>query len=91
MPPASFQGNRDESTNVDMTVVQRDAQVGVVARCPSGLPVSGHTPAFLLPEGGALGWKEQLIRSGSQTLSASGGLCCGSPVRPWVSLASVGF
>lgn len=29
--PASFQGNRDESTNVDMTLVQRDVQVSVVA------------------------------------------------------------
>lgn len=25
--PASFQGNRDESTNVDMSLVQRDVQV----------------------------------------------------------------
>lgn len=33
--PASFQGNRDESTNVDMSLVQRDAQVGVLARGPS--------------------------------------------------------
>lgn len=29
--PASFQGNRDESTNVDMTLVQRDVQVSVTA------------------------------------------------------------
>lgn len=29
--PASFQGNRDESTNVDMTLVQRDVQVSVMA------------------------------------------------------------
>lgn len=26
-----FQGNRDESTNVDMTLVQRDVQVSLVA------------------------------------------------------------
>lgn len=38
VPPASFQGNRDESTNVDMTLVQRDAQVGVMVRCPSWAP-----------------------------------------------------
>lgn len=29
--PLSFQGNRDESTNVDMSLVQRDVQVSVVA------------------------------------------------------------
>lgn len=44
MPPASFQGNRDESTNVDMTVVQRDAQVGVMARCPSSASRISCTP-----------------------------------------------
>lgn len=30
--PASFQGNRDESTNVDMSLAQRDAQVSVMAK-----------------------------------------------------------
>lgn len=34
--PASFQGNRDESTNVDMTLVQRDVQVS-----------DGRSPGFL--------------------------------------------
>lgn len=29
--PVSFQGNRDESTNVDMSLVQRDVQVSVMA------------------------------------------------------------
>lgn len=29
--PSSFQGNRDESTNVDMSLVQRDVQVSLVA------------------------------------------------------------
>lgn len=35
--PASFQGNRDESTNVDMSLVQRDVQVSAMAR-PGTLP-----------------------------------------------------
>lgn len=46
--PASFQGNRDESTSVDMSLVQRDAQVGVLARAPPGLPASGCAPPHFI-------------------------------------------
>lgn len=31
LQPPFFQGNRDESTNVDMSLVQRDVQVRMVA------------------------------------------------------------
>lgn len=41
--PASFQGNRDESSNVDMSLVQRDVQVSEMARpgTPPRLPKLG--------------------------------------------------
>ena len=56
--PASFQGNRDESTNVDMALVQRDVQVSVMPLTwlpePGGWS-GGDVSTFLHHEGGVLG------------------------------------
>lgn len=77
VPPASFQGNRDESTNVDMTLVQRDAQVSVMTR-PGFL--NQGCPHFLPSQRGALGRKEQWTQRGLQVLQVSAVCCPLSPV-----------
>lgn len=48
--PASFQGNRDESTNVDMTLVQRDVQVS--DGCSPGFLSRGRLPLPCVMRGG---------------------------------------
>lgn len=79
--PVSFQGNRDESTNVDMSLVQRDVQVSVVAN---------QTPAWASwADGGPLPcFLREEVWDGTRT-DRSGSRCCGfqrpccsSAVRP---------
>lgn len=55
--PASFQGNRDESTNVDMSLIQRDAQVSVMARPAylAFLSCRGGGPCILASQGKSSG------------------------------------